>query len=262
MRWVYWGRREGDRSVMCMYMCVCVCCIIWLCRTWIIDTPPRNRGPIPGNRGETDREFKLGGSISSLLAPCVRAPCASSRPAPTSCMHLQKRTNSPNTTTNNHWITRLKRRVIYELNVCASQSITRHEYFRVYPSPVFPSSRPINSSPTSSFLVQSLIPRRGRNGIGVFSRDNYPSMISPRTNRRGYGGKREREKMMEEKVRKKKRSEQFSAFSSTLLPPLVPLINFVYNRNEGRGWSRNPCTYIYIYIQRCTLGFNQSSKNL
>lgn len=214
MRWVYWGRREGDRSVMCMYVCVCVCCIIWLCRTWIIDTPPRNRGPIPGNRGETDREFKLGGSISPLLAPCVRAPCASSRPVPTSCMHLQKRTNSPNTTTNNHWITRLKRRVIYELNVCASQSITRHEYFRVYPSPVFPSSCPINSSPTSSFLI----PRRGRNGIGVFSRDNYPSMISPRTN---LDMEREREKKNDggKSKKEKKKWTIFRVFFHPFVPP-------------------------------------------
>lgn len=178
------GGRE-ERSVSC----VCMCCIIWLCRAWIIDTLPRNRGPIPGNRGETDREFKLGGSISPLLAP--RMPrsmrlVAASLPPDVSCMHLQKRTNSPNTTTNNHWITRLKRRVIYELNVCASESITRHEYFRVYPSPVFPSSRPINSSPTSSFLVQSLMKRRTKRNRGVFSRNNYPS--SPNDIEwRGYG---------------------------------------------------------------------------
>lgn len=139
--------------------------------------------------------------------------------------------------------------------------VTVYHASRIFPSlsisrlPIFPPDKFIPNFKLSHPA------KRTKRGIGIFSRDNYPSMISPRTNRRGYG-KREREKMMEEKVRKKKRSEQFSAFSSTLLPPLVPLINFVYNRNEGRGWSRNPCTYIYIYIQRCTLGFNQSSKNL
>lgn len=52
--------------------------------------------------------------------------------------------------------------------------------------------------------------------------------------------------MEREEERKKEGREQFSFHP--FLPAPVPLINFVYNRNEGRGWSRNLCAYTYTHI--------------
>lgn len=199
-----------------------VCCIIWLCSgAWIIDTLPRNRGPIPGNRGETDREFKLGGSISPLLAPCVCAFRARRHGQPRHDRVCTFRSEQIAPTPPPTIELPGSKDALYTSLMYARQSLSRVTNISEF---IHLPSRPINSSPTSSFLVQSFLSwREDEIGIRVFSRDTYLPSPFPswyRDERIGVYGKREKKKkMMEEKIRKKKEGrEQFSAFSSTLLP--------------------------------------------
>lgn len=194
MRWVYWGKREGGREGKVSR----VCCIIWLCSgAWIIDTLPRNRGPIPGNRGETDREFKLGGSISPLLAPCVCAFRARRHGQPRHDRVCTFRSEQIAPTPPPTIELPGSKDALYTSLMYARQSLSRVTNISEF---IHLPSRPINSSPTSSFLVQSFLSwREDEIGIRV-SPSPPPSRRDIATNESAY---MEREKGKKKWWRKK-----------------------------------------------------------